>query len=475
MWHKKHRPSDPQAPPGQRLRDNLVDLYASGEVAGERAQSLFDDAGDFARSLGSGDLQELRGKRTAGASKNKDRDLRRKLLRRSHWPPVYIAELSCFHVKTKEVVPMRVAFLLPHEVLGVVSEVSSQEVMQQAVALDPYNQARHEHIMGNLQTPFVSVSLWGDGVPFSWDRKKSVDLWCMSLPGLLDKTYRDLRIVITALPHQCVVKDTQDQIMAVLAWSFGALAQGLYPTQRHDGEPWAAEDSWRANKGGQGLIHAAVIEMKGDWKQLCFCFAVPHWQRAADKPVCWRCDATKAAMKSESGPMASWLQEDHRLSHFDARQRMLIDGGSLSPAFSIPWFTLDALRIDWLHCADQGVTPVFLGGLFHMFLSNRVHGNNEEARCARLWAMIQAFYSREHTPDRLHNLTVTMVKPKKGPIELNGSGAQVRCLIPFAEELVNAWVEPLDVEAFTARSCMRHLARCYFSCNKTWSPSQTAC
>ena len=40
MWHKKHRAQDPDAPPAKRLRDNLVDLFASGEVAGERAQSL---------------------------------------------------------------------------------------------------------------------------------------------------------------------------------------------------------------------------------------------------------------------------------------------------------------------------------------------------------------------------------------------------------------------------------------------------
>ena len=470
MWHKKHRPSDPEAPPGKRLRDNLVDLYASGEVAGERAQSLLDDAGDFARSVGSGEMQELRGRRTTGSAKNKDRDLRRRLLKRSQWPPLYVAELDCYSVKHKEVVRQPVAFLLPHEVLGVLSEVSSLEVMQQAGSLDRYNQGRHAHIMESLQTPFVSVSLWGDGVPFSWDRKKSVDMWAMSLPGLLDKKLRDIRIVITALPNQCVLKETQHQIMAVLAWSFGALAQGLYPSLRHDGQPWAAGDSWRASRQGQDLIHGAVIEMKGDWKQLCFCFAVPHWRRSPGKPLCWRCDATRESMAAEAGPEASWLQDDHRLNPFDALQRMLADGGELSPAFSIPWFSLDALRIDWLHCADQGVTPVFLGGLFHMFLSNRTHGNNVDARCARLWAMIQDFYTREQTPDRLHNLTVTMVKPKRGAIELSGSGAQVRCLVPFAKELVDAWAEPLDVEAFTARTCMRHLARCYFFLQQDLQP-----
>ena len=462
MWHKKHRSSDPEAPPGKRLRDNLVDLYASGEVAGERAQSLLDDAGDFARAMGSDELQDLKGKRTQGSSKNQERDLRRRLLRRSKWPPIYVAEVRCYSVKNKQETQQKVAFLLPHEVLGVLSEIGDLETMQQAGALDGHNAQRHQSIVEKLGAPFMSVSLWGDGVPFSWDRKHSADMWAMSFPGLHDKQMRDLRIVITAVPHEVVLRETQDDILSVLAWSFNALAQGAYPDSRHDGAPWLPEDNWRSQRSNQDLLHAAVIEVKGDWKQMCAVFTVPYWMRKPDKPICWRCEATKASLLTESGPAATWLQPEHRLNHFQAMERMLQDGGSVSPAFSIPWLTLDALRIDWLHCADQGVTAVFLGGLFHMFLSDRTYGNNEEDRCARLWASIQDFYNREQTPDRLHNLTVTMVKPKRGAIELSGSGAQVRSLVPFAKEMVDGWAEPLDVEAFTARSCMRHLARCYF-------------
>ena len=140
---------------------------------------------------------------------------------------------------------------------------------------------------------------------------------------------------------------------------------------------------------------------------------------------------------------------------------MVQDGGSVSPAYGIPFFTTEALRIDWLHCADQGVSAVFLGGLFHKYLSDRTYGRNAEERCGRLWYQIQGFYAEHQTTDRLHNLTVTMVKPKKGPIVLSGSGAQVRSLVPFGRLLVDSWLEPLDAEAFAARTCMRHLARCY--------------
>ena len=378
MWRKKHRLQDPEAPPGKRLRDNLVDLYASGEIPGDRAQSLLEDASEFARSLGSDEMQDLRGGQTAGASRNKERDLRRRLLKRSKWPPIYIQQIRCWSVKDKALVPKSVAFLLPHEVLYVLSEVSSAEVLQQAWALDTSNQAMHAEIMEQLQEPFISLSLWGDGVPFSWDRKKSTEIWTLSLPGLREKRYRDIRICITALPHHSVARETQDDIMHILAWSFASLAEGKLPEQRQDGLPWSADDTWRKQKAGSPCMKAAVLEIKGDWKQMYQTFGVPYWKRAPDKPLCWRCTASKNTLAHEVGPGASWLQPGHRLGHFQCLERMLADGGSLSPVFSIPFVTTKSLRIDWLHCADQGVTAVFLGGLLHLMLGDRRLGRKEE-------------------------------------------------------------------------------------------------
>ena len=119
------------------------------------------------------------------------------------------------------------------------------------------------------------------------------------------------------------------------------------------------------------------------------------------------------SLATESWPAASWLQPEHRLGHFQALERMLADGGSLSPIFSIPFMDMKTLRVDWLHCADQGVASVFLGGLFHMILADRTYGRNIEARCARLWAEVQAFYDEHQTKDRLHNLTVTTMKTNR--------------------------------------------------------------
>ena len=210
-----------------------------------------------------------------------------------HWPPLNVQQVRAWSVKTKEEVLQPVAILLPHEVLGVIAAISNHDVLFQNEGLDPTNMAKHAQIYESLQEPFVSLSLWGDGVPFSWDRKRSADLWCLSFPGLQQKEYRDLRICITSMPHHCVLKSTQDDLMKILAWSLQALAVGKYPSTRAHGQEWLPGDHWRKLRAGQDLIKGALVEMKGDWKQLVQCFSIPSWMKAADKPICWRCLANK--------------------------------------------------------------------------------------------------------------------------------------------------------------------------------------
>ena len=81
-------------------------------------------------------------------------------------------------------------------------------------------------------------------------------------------------------------------------------------------------------------------------------------------------------------------------------------------------------------------------------------------------------WQAEGTADRLNNLTKTMVKPKKGAIDLTGSGAEIRALVPFCLRMVNQWEPPLSVEAHTARLGMRHLANCYAHLSAALPPQQ---
>ena len=89
-----------------------------------------------------------------------------------------------------------------------------------------------------------------------------------------------------------------------------------------------------------------------------------------------------------------------------------------------------------------------------MILRDKQIDRNEAERCAWLWQEVQQFYRGHGTVDKLHNLTRLMVKPKKGAIELSGSAAQIRSLVPFGKLLVNSWEGDLSAEVLAARAGM---------------------
>ena len=185
LWSMWHRATPLQGPWGTTREK--VERQPGGLIClrwySWRSSSRFflNDAGEFADSLGSGEMQAMRANKAAGSEENRERDLRRKLLKTSKWPPLYLEEVRFWSVKNKALVNRRLAFLLPHELLAVLSEVSDHSVLCEAEALDASNQARHEHIRKAINGPFVSLSMWGDGIPFSWDRKRSADTWTLSL------------------------------------------------------------------------------------------------------------------------------------------------------------------------------------------------------------------------------------------------------------------------------------------------------
>lgn len=75
-----------------------------------------------------------------------------------------------------------------------------------------------------------------------------------------------------------------------LAWSFGALAEGVHPRKQWDGADWASapdRDVVRAHLAGQGLgFRAAVVMIRGDWAEYALSFGFPTWA-SKDFPCIW--------------------------------------------------------------------------------------------------------------------------------------------------------------------------------------------
>ena len=73
--------------------------------------------------------------------------------------------------------------------------------------------------------------------------------------------------------------------------------------------------------------------------------------------------------------------------------------------FNFPGFHNKLFRIDWLHCADLGITANLFGGILHMAVSMPKYGANQEARLSTLCKDLWSWYASEKVPsNRLSKL-----------------------------------------------------------------------
>jgi len=121
------------------------------------------------------------------------------------------------------------------------------------------------------------------------------------------------------------------------------------------------------------------VEVRGDWAFFKEVFNFPGWREKG--MCCWRCRCTLAEIR-QTGLDAAWRSA--KLGHWDLMSVILRRRGKISPLFKAPWLTSEQFKMDWLHCADHGVTASFLGNIFWLLLK-RMPGNNKAERIASLW------------------------------------------------------------------------------------------
>lgn len=439
-------------PPAKRLRRNLEDLFASNIVSGSRAQELFNDAA----AAGDQSVRTLLGP----CGHNAARNLKRRLLKGSLWPSLYEATIPCWSPRLHRQEDHRVALLLPHEALAVMCRVGSLQKLQEKAQCEPQTAEHVTKCETEQGCAFIPVGLWGDGVPCNWDRTDSLEVLSWNLPGAAPP-WKSLRLPITAVSRKNVSSETFDALLQVVAWSFQAMASGIYPSRRHDGTLFETpSDTARRKMAGQPLGHRAVLaEIRGDWKFMKEVFKFPGWN--SQSGICWLCTCTKDEIR-EVGLDAPWRAS--RLSHWDLVHRIHSNGQALSPLCGAPWVVNTCFKVDWLHAVDLGVGADFVGNvLAHIIEHRRVDGANVVQRCSSLWSLLQEFYTRTGTVDKLQNLTLGMIRkdgPGKSP-KLRCGAAQLRALVPWVADLCLRLLSENDPVEGAIRAAAVHLQACY--------------
>ena len=145
---------------------------------------------------------------------------------------------------------------------------------------------------------------------------------------------------------------------------------------------------------------------------------------------------------------ATWRSEP--LSNAECIFRILNSRGHVNPLLTAPWVNTRIFRMDWLHCADLGITADFIGNFFHEVLE-LYPGNKKKERCAHLYGQMLEHYTEEGIKDRFDCLLPTFFEPKDKPYKLRGSAAKIRALVPFVWQLAQEVLD-LSVPKYAAMS-----------------------
>ena len=173
--------------------------------------------------------------------------------------------------------------------------------------------------------------------------------------------------------------------------------------------------------------------------------------------LCTSCTHTHTQVR-DVGLDAGWRAQ--RLSHADVIMRMVAQGHSVNPLFSIPWLTTVVLKLDWLHCCDQGVAADFLGNCF-LLLSTKLLGRSQKDRVSALWGLIKEWYRANRVTDQLQNLTYSMLKQPDRPPKLRCSAAQCRALVPCCRGLCTRFLGIANQQERDVLAASDYLWHCY--------------
>ncbi|CAE7833776.1 unnamed protein product [Symbiodinium sp. CCMP2592] len=391
---------------------------------------------------------------------NTARNLLRRNLRRTPWPPPYECQVRGKNPRTGKEDLYTLAFMLPHEVLHVLLESNDvSEIRNQQARIPNLQEQLQEH--GN---DVLLLGLWLDGVPFSSDRSQTLQCATLSLPGLTDAG--DFRFPLTGFPKFFQMPEaTWDDVTAIIAWSMRCCYTGFFPSFRHDESRFLGNDSWRKRRASQPLgCRAVLAEVRADWSAYQEVLRLPGW--TGNGPICWFCQATLQDLH-DVDESSSWRSS--RLSHYQFLARQISEGKNLSPLFSCPCFSVQKCCIDWLHCMDLGCAADYMGGLFHMVVQTKLPERSVHDRCKNLFGDIQNYYRRNLSQSRMSTLTPLMLKGKnkKWP-KLRAKAGEARDLIGFAKECAERHMGNSDFER-TVRQTAKHLHSCYeFLSERHW-------
>jgi len=184
-------------------------------------------------------------------------------------------------------------------------------------------------------------------------------------------------------------------------------------------------------------------------------FRLPQHNEKAG--CCWLCPATPDNMRDASAA-APWRVP---WCTTDLVQRLLAQGHLCSPLFSLPAFTINMFKLDWLHIMDLGVAADVAGNVLWV-LQGKMPGANVKMRVSKLYLQIAKYYKETGVQDKLNTLTETMIRKSSAtPPKLTAGAAECRHLIPWLLQAAKECLNPNDAFEDTVIQAISCLSTMY--------------
>ena len=381
---------------------------------------------------------------------NMSRDLKRQIPHKAKTAPRYYAKIPCWNDDKGECEDWEIPFIIPYEFIfkligaGALSLVTLCNVIAGS-AMATLKSQICDRLQNNAKTHMI-IGLHSDGVPM---QKSGATIECQSFN--FPNSPQMERLLWCVLEKQyfckcgCSGRHTMDKIYELFVWMCEQFNLGIFPSTRHDKEPWKKSDKWRAQMAGKFMgFTGSVGQLRSDWLGLKQVFSFGGWNA---NRMCFKCRATQPggeAPYDDVSPSALWRAM--RLSMNALAADLRLKGLDLSPVFSLPGFLLEYIVIDVLHAVDLGCAADAVGSFFYDLVHGKhgfLDGSTALRRVQTLWAMIKTEYKKMKTPNRLQSLTLEMIvkKKKNSKPKLRAKGAEMRRLVPCVVNIAKLFCE----------------------------------
>lgn len=256
---------------------------------------------------------------------------------------------------------VRFPLVLPHECFAAIFRAGRERWLRSILggnvgSLQEYWKHALQHYRWTDEHPLragfvagtiVPIGFYGDGARVTKDDSLLTMTWNSVVASAVRPSFES-RMVICACPTTWLLETSVDDIAAVVSWSFGAMADGHFPSTDHLGRAWprGSERNLRAGLPLSPGYRAALVEFRGDWEWLAKALHIPT---ASSSEPCYKCLCTSRGIMSwtdfrEDAPWRTAL----RLTD------TFLQAPNRSPLTRLG-FDLSQIRIDVMHTVCLGV------------------------------------------------------------------------------------------------------------------------